>query len=271
MSDERYRSYVLSHQLIQELFNQGFVDKISLNQSQSILNNYDDAFSKKRVDLENSLIDLKFWMGYDLDKPIEIERVNEIHYFPHIQFDEKKLPDYVEQQTKIAIARQKYKVNKSRLLPSLSIVGNYGKSGFANDLKTLGKPSSWYPSGFVGFRISIPLFSLTDIHTSKRQKVVVNQTLFEVTAHQENQRRTFIKENLKSKMAWKSFQTQKEQMRLSQENERLSHQKLKKGIIDMILLTQIQQESIDAQEKYSLAKIEYFKIYVELGYLQNNK
>lgn len=271
MSDERYQGYVLSHQLIQELFNQGFVDKISLNQSQSILNNYDDALSKKRVDLENSLIDLKFWMGYDLDKPIEIERANEINYFPHIQFDEKKLPDYVEQQTKIAIARQQYKVSKYRLLPSFSIVGNYGQSGFADNLKILGRSSSWYPSGFVGLRISIPLFSLTDIHTSKRQKAVINQTLFEVTAHQENQRRTFIKENLKSEMAWKSFQTQKEQMRLSQENERLSHQKLEKGIIDMILLTQLQQESIDAQEKYSLAKIEYFKIYVELGYLQNNK
>lgn len=271
ISQKRYQSYVLSHQLILDLFTQGLVDKISLNQSQSILNNYEDVLSKELVDFENSLIDLKFWMGYDLDRPIDIKGSDEVNFSPNIQFDEKNLPDYVEQQAKIAIARQQYKVSKSGLLPSLSIVGNYGQSGFADNLSTLGKHSSWYPSGFIGFKVSIPLFSLTDIHASKRQKAIMSQTLFEVTAHQENQRRTFIKENLRLNTAWKSFQTQKEQVKLSQENEYLSSQKIKKGIIDMIQLKQIQQELIDTQEKYSLAKIEYFKIYVELSYLQDIK
>lgn len=73
ISQKRYQSYVMSHQLILDLFAQGLVDKISLNQSQSILNNYEDVHSQKLVDFENSLIDLKFWMGYDLDRPIDIK------------------------------------------------------------------------------------------------------------------------------------------------------------------------------------------------------
>lgn len=271
ISQKRYQNYVLTHQLILNLFTQGLIDKISLNQSQSILNNYEDVLSKKLVDFENTLIDLKFWMGYNLGTPINIKGSDEINYLPNIQFDEEKLPDYAEQQAKIAIAQQQYEVSKSRLLPSFSIVGNYGQSGFADNLSTLGRVSSWYPSGFVGLKVSIPLFSLTDIYAPKRQKAVMSQTLLEVTAHQENQRKTFVKENLRLNIIWKSVQTQKEQMRLSQENEYLSHQKIETGITDMIQLKQIQQELIDTQEKYSLAKIEYFKIYVELNYLQNNK
>ena len=271
IAQERYNSYALSHQLIQELFTQGLIDKISLNQSQSILNDYEDIFLRKIANLESSMIDLKFWMGYDLDKSIDIKESDDIHYWINTGFDKEMLPDYIEQQARIDIAQQQYKISKYRLLPTFSIVGNYGQSGFADNLGSLGKFSSWYPSGFVGFRVSVPLLSLTDIYTSKRQKAVINQTLLEVTAYGEDQKKTFVQKNLKLNTAWKSFQTQKEQVRLSEENEHLSRQRIEKGIIDMIQLRQIQQDLMDTQEKYSSAKIEYLKIYVELSYLQSNK
>lgn len=270
ISQRRYETYTHSHQLIQKLFEQGLIDKISLNQSQSILNNYKDAFSKKIADMENSLTDLKFWMGYDLNKPIAIKGSEEVYPANNMLFDENNLPDYEEQQAKIDIARQQYKVSKSRLFPTLSFIGNYGQNGFADNLNGLKKSPSWYPSGFVGFKVSIPLFSITDIHVSKKQKAILNQIALEVAAHQENQRKIFIQGNLKINAAWRSLQIQKEQMKLADENECLSLQKIEKGIIDMIQLKQIQQELIEAQEQCNSMKIEYLKICVEQNYLQSN-
>ncbi|MFT4071988.1 MAG: TolC family protein [Dysgonamonadaceae bacterium] len=271
MSQRRYESYMLSHQLIQKLFEQGLIDKIALNQSQNILNDYEFVLSKRTTEMESSLVDLKFWMGYPLEESISIKASSETCLPEHTLFAENNLPDYEEQQAKTDIARQEYKISRSRLLPNLSFVGNYGHNGFADNSRTLKRFSSWYPSGFIGLRVSIPLFSLTDIRTLKRQKAVFLQTLFEGTVHQEQQRKAFTQESLKLKSAWNSLQLLKEQMRLIEENEELSLRKIEKGIIDMIQLKQIQQELMDIQQRYDSLKIEYSQIYVELNYLQRNK
>lgn len=95
-----------------KLFEQGILDKISLNQSQNILHDYKDAYSKGNADFENSLIDLKFWMGYALNKPMVIRDLEEMYLPEILSFNESKLPDYGEQQIKTNIARQQYEISK---------------------------------------------------------------------------------------------------------------------------------------------------------------
>lgn len=268
---EQHEAYTFSHQLIQRMYEQGLIDKISLNQSQSILNDYEEVHAKKTAELERCLIDLKFWMGYYLDQPITIVGNQEPYYPEHKMFEVNRLPDYEEQQAKIDIVHQQYRVSKSRFHPTLSLVGNYGQNGFSNNFKALNRSSSWYPSGFLGLRISVPLLSLTDYHSVKKQKALVAHTNFEITAHQESQRKLFLQENVQMTAAWQSLQTQRSQIKLAEENECLSRQKIEKGVIDMIQFKQIQQALIDSQAKYNAAKMEYLKIYVELNYLQSNK
>ena len=73
--------------------------------------------------------------------------------------------------------------------------------------------------------------------------------------------------NLQS--GWETLHIQEEKLRLAEENERLSIQKIESGIIDMLQLKQIQQDLMDEQNKYNQAITNYLKHYVESIYLQS--
>ena len=67
----------------------------------------------------------------------------------------------------------------------------------------------------------------------------------------------------------KILNIQKEKLHLAEENEKLSMQKIEKGIIDMLQLKQIQRDLIEEQNKYNQVKTNYLKHYVEFIYLQH--
>lgn len=69
----------------------------------------------------------------------------------------------------------------------------------------------------------------------------------------------------------KSIQVQHENVRLAEESERLSKQKIEQGIIDMVQLKQVQQDLTRWQELLNNAQTNYLKQCVEIKYLQNNE
>jgi outer membrane protein TolC len=69
---KRHDNYVEIHRLTAQQFDKGLTDKISFNQSASLLKKQEENHFKAASVLQNALLDLKFWMGYPLDSELSI-------------------------------------------------------------------------------------------------------------------------------------------------------------------------------------------------------
>ncbi|PXV61117.1 outer membrane protein TolC [Dysgonomonas alginatilytica] len=270
-ADERLRMYRHINSLLFKQFDAGIIDKISLNQSQSILNQYVENQIKVETDFQKSLLDLKFWMSYPLDELLSISDIENIPSLTNESFSVHNLPNYEEQQHKVNIEEYKYKSLRSSFYPKLSFTSNLGQMGFGDKFNDFKRSSSWYTSGFVGLRLQIPLFSLADINSAKRQKAIAKQASMELSDYEERETKNFRQIVLETNKTLKVLDKLNEVVKLAEENERLCQQKIEQGIIDMLQLKQIQQDLIESQERLNTAKLNYLKNYVELNYLQSNR
>ena len=267
IAQKRHDNYIEIHRLIAQQFDKGLTDKISFNQSASLLKEQEENHLKATFALQNALLDLKFWMGYPLDSELSIN--DEKAFFPSIDkgFSAELLPDYEVQKSKVDMAKQQYKSAIAGLYPTLNLKSGYGQSGFGEKLGQ----SDWYTSGFVGIGLSIPLVSLTKAYGPKRQKYLIKQAEYAFSAYRENQQKEYMQKTVLLNEALKSLQIQRESVELAEENEQLSRQKIEQGIINMVQLKQVQQDLTRLQQALSNAQINYLKQCMEINYLQSNE
>jgi Outer membrane protein len=269
MAEQQYENQKQVHELIEKLFNKGVLDQIAFNQSSGMLKDQEDIYIQTNYILENGLIDLKFWMGYPIDSVLILQKGNEIPAPAVTKFEASRLPDYELQRLKVDIAEKEYQSSISAFYPKLEAVGSYGQLGFGETSSIITRSSVWHTLSFVGLRLSIPIFSFPTIHSSRKGKLQLAQTKQDFMYYEENQRREYVQHINSLQRCWKTLNNQKEKLHLAKENERLSMQKIGKGIIDMIQLKQIQKDLIEEQNKYNQAKTNYLKNYVEVIYLQS--
>ncbi len=267
IAQKRHDNYIEIHRLIAQQFDKGLTDKISFNQSASLLKEQEENHLKATFALQNALLDLKFWMGYPLDSELSIN--GEKAFFPSIDkgFSAELVPDYEVQKSKVDMAKQQYKSAIAGLYPTLNLKSGYGQSGFGEKLGQ----SDWYTSGFVGIGLSIPIASLTKAYAPKRQKYLIRQAEYAFSAYRENQQKEYMQKTVLLNEALKSLQIQRESVELAEENEQLSRQKIEQGIINMVQLKQVQQDLTRLQQALSNAQINYLKQCMEINYLQSNE
>ncbi|MDR1557856.1 MAG: TolC family protein [Tannerellaceae bacterium] len=264
----RYDNQVQIHNLIEKLFGEGVTDQIALNQSLSLLKEQEEIYIRTAHVLENSLVDLKFWMGYPLDSLLTIEQGNDIPRPDNMGFEASRLPDYELQRLRVDIAEKQHKNSASAFYPKLEAVGSYGQFGFGETGRYIARSSAWHTSSFIGLRLSIPLFSLSNINSSRKGKIQVAQARQDFAYYEDSQCKAFLQQSNNLQCSWETLTILNEKLRLAEESERLCMQKIEKGIIDMLQLKQVQQDLIEEQEKYNQAKTNYLKHYVEIIYLQ---
>jgi outer membrane protein TolC len=267
IAKKRHDNYTEIHCLISQQFDKGLTDKIAFNQSASLLKEQEENHFKTASTLQNALLDLKFRMGYPLNSELSISDSKTILPVGNAGFSAELLPDYEVRKLKVDMAKQQYKSAVAGLYPTLKLKSGYGQSGFGEK----SDPSDWYTSGFVGIGLSIPLVTLTKAYAPKRQKYLIRQAEYEFSAYQENQQKEYLQKTVLLNEALKSLQMQRENVRLAEENEQLSMQKIECGIIDMVQLKHVQQDLIRSQEALSNAQINCLKQCIEIKYLQSNE
>ena len=281
ISHKRHKNYIEIHNLIKLQFDKGLIDKISLNQSAVLLKEQEENCSKAETELQNALLDLKFWMGYPLDSELLIAENSEGNEsskssectnsfnssLPPTLFNAAMLPDYENQKAKVDIAHQQYKSAIAALYPTLNLRSSYGQSGFGEKISK----TDWFTSGFIRLEVRVPLFSPTKAYSPKRQAALRNHAEYEFFAYQESQQKEFMQKIILLNDALKSLQIQRENVFLAEDNERLSRQKIERGIIDMIQLKQVQQDLNRSQELLNILQINTMRYYIEIKYMQSNE
>ncbi len=263
--------YMQIHALLTRQFEEGIIDKISLNQSAALLSDYLKYQSDAEIAYQESLIELKYWMGFPLDEPLEISRVDDMDVTELSQtaFIPEYLPGYNEKKTLVEISYRSWKSSKSYMVPRLSLTSSFGRVGFGENLREFSSSSSWHSNGFIGFRLNVPLVDAHGINTVKRNRAVYNRASFEFAAYRESETKKFFQTRLEREKAMQTLSSQTAVRKLAEENLFLCRQKIGQGIIDMVQLIQIQQELIKSVEAENRAKLDYMKNHIELKYLQN--
>ena len=159
-----FRSENLQLLYAQQMIKKSDVSKVALQMEQLITQSH-----LIESNLEQVLNALKFSMGISLQQNLEIE--NEIL--------NKPARDYlVKQPVDLQIAFAQNKLLSSELgslrnsrLPSVSLYGSYGQTGFGYDEK----PNDFlkfFPSSFAGLQVSVPIFNGTVTKRKINQKKI---------------------------------------------------------------------------------------------------
>ena len=212
---------------------------------------------------------LKFSMGIDLDKTIEVEstilKQQTTEYSPKLRIETSIL----NTQNKL-LTNELNTLNNSRFLPSINLFASYGTMGFGYDKKP-NNFLTFYPVGFASMQLSYPLFNGTITSRKINQKKIElqNNALQSSLLSDQN---TMQIENafLQRKIAKASIETMTEQITLAQTIYTQTLLQQKQGTANLTDILLADNSLRESQQLYLSALIDYLKADLELQKLTGN-
>lgn len=261
-----YENYNAIHRILIDKFQKGLTDKISLNKSTIILTKYRNYLIEKEIEYQKSIIELKFWMGYPPTEPLTILTNYSIPEYEYCENKKELFPNYENERLKIQIEESKLKIYKAALYPKINLYSEYSQSGFGdNFMQSLSK---WYTGAYLGFRVQIPIFVYKNVNKISRQKKRIEKQRIKLENYNSKMQEKYILLELDMKKYEKIMQNEMETLKIAKENQLLSANKVKAGIIDLDNLQLIENDLISCMNNVSIAKLNYLKCYIEITYLQ---
>jgi outer membrane protein TolC len=211
---------------------------------------------------------LKFLVGLDLDYSLHIEQ--EFQFKPLKEYEEKETIDFKIAQTKLSMASTELKTAKQSRLPSLSLFGSYGTTGFGYDQEP-NRFLNFYPIGFGGIRMSYPLFNGT-----VTQRIINEKSIAEKNAHtqveltKDESRLEFINAKLKLSAAYSNILQTERQVNFAKEIFQQTMDEYTQEVANLTELIMSDSELQQAQMEYLSAVIEYLKADLSLKKLSGN-
>lgn len=240
------------------------VSKVKLQVSQ--LSVQKESVNSKFQQVLNAL---KFSMGVSTEQIIQIE--------PDIQFTKANeygssatLDIKIAKKQNLLINSELSTLNKTRILPTLKLIGSYGTSGFGY----YGQPKAFldfYKIGFAGIQLSFPLFDGTVTQRKidlKKLELQNNELQYSLLKEQNIMQIENAEQQIN--VAVKSVEATTEQIELAQtiyEQTIIQQDQGTASLTDVLLADNALRE---AQQTYLSAVIEYLKADLELKKLTGN-
>jgi len=211
---------------------------------------------------------LKFSMGISIDRKIEIEP--KILYQNTSEYSSSSIIEIQIVETQKRLLASELSTLKYSRLPSLSLYGTYGQTGYGYTEK----PNDFlkfFPIGFVGVQLSYPLFNGTVTQRKINQKRIEIQNS-ELQLNLITEQNTMLVENAKRQraIAQRTVETTLMQIKLAQTVYQQTFLQQKEGtatLTDVLLADNALRE---AQQTYLLVVIDYLKADLELKKLTGN-
>lgn len=234
------------------------VNKVKL-QSEQLATQRENVFNRY-MQILNAL---KLQMGIALNKDILVEK--DIHFQISTELTSRENLDVQLIQTQNKLLNAEYKtLNRSRFLPSFSLVASYGTTGFGYDRKP-DEFLKFYTVGFAGLQMTYPLFNgtVTQRKINQKKLELENNELQSQLLNDKNEMET---ENASRQriVAQKTVFNSESQIELAQTiyDQTILQQELGTASLTDVLLAD--NALREAQQNYLTAIIEYLKADLEL-------
>jgi outer membrane protein len=144
------------------MYDNGFVEKLDLDRVTLMYNNIEVEQQKIERLLSLGYVLLKFQIGMDQKKTLVLtDKLTNIVFEPGTsdeKFDYGKRVEYSLLQTQRDLTRLDLKKNRFGYLPNLVLYGGLSTSYFSNLPDITHDDKKWYPTGFFGLRLGVPIF-----------------------------------------------------------------------------------------------------------------
>lgn len=240
------------------------VSKVKLQVAQ--LTTQKESISSK---YEQILRALKFSMGISIDQNLHID--SNIQYQNAIENTPSTILDIriIKTQYRL-LSTELSTINKSRILPSLHLIGTYGTTGFGYD-KQPDDFLKFYPIGFAGVQLSYLLFdgTVTQRKINQKKLELKNSELqFGLLTDQNNMQIENAK--LQRIVAKEMTKTTTEQVKLAQAIYEQTILQQKEGMTSLTDVLLADNTLREAQQTYLTAVIDYLKADLEFKKLTGN-
>lgn len=216
---------------------------------------------------EQVLNGLKFVMGVSLDTSLEIEK--NIKYQANQIEQENDILDIQLVQTQKKLLFSELNTLKNARLPSISLYGNYGTTGYAYTTK----PNDFlkfFPIGSLGLKVSYSLFNGTRQKKMSQKNIELanNDLQLELLSD----KNTMLVQNAKSQrqVTEQTIKTSEAQIKLAQIIYEQSILQQKEGLANLTDVLLADNALREAQQNYLSTVIDYLKADLELKKLTNN-
>ena len=254
------------------LYTNGFAEKLDEDKVSIQLTNLNTEKIKALNNSEIGYLGLKTLLGMPAKDTLELtDKITEGQIEANIladtgfQYQDRKDYQYLELAKKL----NEYNIKRYQLsyLPILSLNAGYNKNAQRNTFDLFVKDGDWFTTSFVGFNLSVPIFSgfAKDARVAK-SKIDLRQTNNQL----ENLRNTIDNEVQQSRINFNSAQNtlrfQKKNMELAEKVYNQTRKKYEIGTGSNIEISAAQTDLITAQNNYLsalygaiVARIDYLK------------
>ncbi|MCZ4693696.1 TolC family protein [Ancylomarina euxinus] len=147
-------------------YENGFREELDVDQVMLMLKRSENQLSDAKRAISNSLIMLKFTMGYDIEKKIELKNDLEAFINPLLisktestELDLENHIDYRIVSTQLNAQKLIIRNEQSGYLPNLSAFYNYGKNTSTDASNVYKSNVPWFKSSMIGLKMSMPIFT----------------------------------------------------------------------------------------------------------------
>jgi len=147
-------------------YENGFREELDVDQVMLMLKRSENQLSDAKRTISNALIMLKFTMGYDIEKEIELKNNLDSFINPLLisktestELDLENHIDYRIVNTQLKAQKLIIRNEQSGYLPNLSAFYSYGKNTSTDASNVYKSSVPWFKSSMIGLKMSMPIFT----------------------------------------------------------------------------------------------------------------
>ena len=185
------------------------------------------------------------------------------------QYEQQTITDVKLAETKKKLTDNEIKSLKKELIPSISLYGSYGQTGYGYDKK----PNDfldWYPVSFIGLKVDIPVWDFTRKHKIKQKKMENDNVALQIALLNDKNTIEVANTKLQIGVAQATIANTKEQIDLAQKVYDSVLLQQKEAIASLTDVLMADNNLRQAQQSYLTAIIDYLKADLELKKLTGN-
>ena len=258
---------------MQAMNQNGLVEKLDVDRITLTYNNLLSEKEKVARLMEMTTYVLKFQMGLKMESPITLK--DALNLSAEVQdaagvtgkFDYGVRPDYSMAQLQLKMNQLELKRNNMKWMPTLAAYGSFSENAMRPTYTFFDFSKTWYPTGLVGIKMSIPVWDGGQTYFKKQQarlNVVKSEnsiSYIENAIDMEIQNALIVYKN-----AVQSLSSQKANMKLAEEVFTVSKVKYEQGLGSVLEVingeSSLKESNVNyytAMYDYMIAKTDYEK------------
>ena len=239
-------------QLTAEKYEEGLVDALVLNSAGINVNAVRHNLNANRQLILQSSTELKKLLGMTPEEDLIIAELTDDNMPDSYTMDLLSAPIAVESASlQLQQAEARLKINKSALLPSVSLNTYIGRQQFRNDFGLSFNSEAWSPYSYTALSLSVPIFS-----GFKNRRNISKGKLDHQLALNEQERvnRDTSLDDARLiadyQVSLDDVQSSKESFELYEENQKLTFQKFEAGVVSLDSYLNVFAEYLKAESAY---------------------